>query len=88
MVRKVEVPFTNVDSLQNEYGNKFLIITNMDVVNRIWGKSGVLRAVCDTYKEALEACREYYADEAKYGEVREFRFAYKKGVTKGDFRYQ
>jgi len=88
MVRKVEIPFTHVDDLQNEYGNKFLVLTNCNIVDRVWGNAGILRAVCDTFKESLEACLEYYADEEAYGEVRDFHFRYIKGVTKGDFRYQ
>ena len=88
MVRKVEIPFSHVDELQNEYGNKFLVLTNCNTVDRIWGKAGILRAVCDTYPESLDACIEFYADEEAYGEVRDFHFRYVKGVTKGDFRYQ
>jgi len=94
MIRKLESPveFAHVDDLRNEYGNKFLVLTNCDVTGvhpgkMMWGKAGTLKAVCDTYREVLEACRDYYKDEEQYGFVMDYHFPYTKGVTTGDFRY-
>jgi hypothetical protein len=74
MVENVEVPFQDVDDLRKEYGLKFLVLSNCGLINqapshKFWDKTGVLRVVCDTYKESLTAAGPLYKDEETYGDV-------------------
>jgi hypothetical protein len=87
MVRKVSVPFSNVNDLRYEYGNKFLVLTDCSMSGLEWDGSGVLSAVCDSYRESLEVTKKYTTDMTKTGEVQQYHFEYIAGVTKGDFKY-
>jgi hypothetical protein len=83
----VDVPFKHVDDLRWEYGNKFLVLADCGMDGYDWDNSGVLKVVCDTYRESLSASIALTTDETKMGEVRHHHFEYIRGVTKGEFKY-
>ena len=85
MIREVNIPFNHVDELKEQYDNKFLIMTNCDVDDSIGKESGILRAVCDTYIEALETEIAFYKDKKKYAPIMRYAFPHKLERITNDF---
>ena len=84
MVREVYIPFSHVDELKEQYDNKYLIITDCEIVNYPWKFSGILRAVCDTYIEGLDTEIKYYKDR-KYNDIKRYAFPHKLERITNDF---